>query len=79
MTPIEYRIKQRRARRIEREKRKSMQYYNEHKEEIELCRQAELIVWTLSRIIPVKLEKKDILLKATPNEIKYYARWCMQL
>lgn len=74
-----YAAKKKRLQRIEREKAESIKYYNEHKEEIELKRKAALISWKISRLTPIKLKTEDIFNKATPAEIKYYARWCMPL
>ena len=56
-----YRAKQNKQRRIEKEKAESMAYYEAHQEEIEIGREAALLISALSRCSRCDLTIEDIL------------------
>lgn len=68
-----YRAKQNKQRRIEKEKAESMAYYEAHKEEIEIGREAAILISKLSQMCRVELTIDDILGNITsPEELHFY-------
>lgn len=76
----EYRSKRNKALRIEKEKAESMAYYNEHKEEITIGREAALLISSLARMsrYAEELTVEDILGKVDSfAELHfYYSKIC---
>lgn len=73
--------KQKKLRRIEREQSESIEYYRQHKEEIELGRKAALLIASLNKIAPIReLSIEDILCKITSfKELDFYYKWCCEV
>lgn len=76
----DFRAKQNRQRRIDKEKSESMAYYEEHKEEIRIGREAALLISALSRMsrYAEDLTVEDILCKVESfAELHfYYSKIC---
>ena len=72
----DFRAKQRKFRREERERAESMRYYEEHKEEINVFKEASAVAARLQRI-GVRLGVDDVLTRVSSRaELHFWYRWC---
>ena len=74
---MNYRSKQKRARRIEAEKAESMAQYKEQQTASECSMKASVIVKSLLRVAIADITTADIVSRvSSERELDFYYRWC---
>ena len=72
----DFRAKQRKFRKEERERAESMRYYEEHKEEINVFKEASTVAARL-QCIGIRLGVDDVLARVNSRaELHFWYRWC---